>query len=170
MEFQEMQEQVHDWAESKGWNDPDITNPTAHSTPIERSLALIAMLHLALSEELELIRKGKPPSDRLDKMGEHAGIAAFPPSESYCGVQAIKVLAKLALVHSEVSEAVGAVLAGHIKTTVLDGKPEGLGTEIADTHIRLLHLSAMLGQDSAKDFAIKMEFNHTRPVKHGKLA
>lgn len=169
MEFTEMQEQVHDWAESKGWNDPGIADSYATPTQIEVRLAHIALIHKALSDELELIRKGAPTSDWLGKIPP---IPRMPPGQAMAceDISATKVLAKLALVHSEVSEAVGAVLLGQIKTSVVDGKPEGLGSEIADTHIRLLHLSAMLGQDSSKDFALKMEFNSTRPVKHGKLA
>jgi NTP pyrophosphatase (non-canonical NTP hydrolase) len=165
MEFEEMQENVHDWAESKGWNDPAIIDPDADPTPIEIRLAAIALIHQVLSNELELIRKGEPTSGFLDSL-----VVSLPAVERVEGINAIKVLAKLALVHSEVSEATGAVLAKQIKTIVLDGKPEGLGSEIVDTLIRLLHLSAMLGHDSAKDFALKMEFNESRPVKHGKLA
>lgn len=165
MEFEEMQENVHDWAEGKGWNDPAIIDPDADPTPIEISLASIALIHLELSNELERIRKGEPTSDFLNNL-----VVSIPAVERVEGINAIKVLAKLALVHSEVSEATGAVLAKQAKPTIVDGKPEGLGSEIADAHIRLLHLSAMLGHDSAKDFALKMEFNATRPEKHGKLA
>lgn len=165
MEFTEMQEQVHEWAETKGWNDPDMAEPDADPSAIEIRLASIALIHLQLSNELELIRKGEPTTGFLESM-----MVSVPALARVADVNVVKVLAKLALVHSEVSEATGAVLAGQINATVVDGKPEGLGSEIADAHIRLLHLSAMLGQDSAKSFALKMEFNASRPEKHGKLA
>jgi len=160
-----MQENVHNWAESKGWNDPSILDPDADPTVIEERLAAIALIHLVLSNELELIRKGEPTTEFLDNL-----VVSVPRIERYEGLNAIKVLAKLALVHSEVSEATGAVLAKQVKSVIVDGKPEGLGSEFADTHIRLLHLAAMLGQSSAKDFDLKMEYNATRPEKHGKLA
>lgn len=166
MEFTEMQEQVHTWAEEKGWTDPEIMNPDADPTPTELRLATIALIHLALSNELELIRKGEPTAGFLDSIS-----VSLPQLGRVEGVNVIKVLSKLALVHSEVSEATEAVINGVIKSTVVDGKPEGLGTEMADTHIRLLQLAGMLGQDSTKEFALKMDYNHTRSVKHGgKLA
>jgi len=161
-----MQEQVHAWAEKKGWTDPEILNPDADPTPTEERLARIALIHLALSNELELIRKGEPTTGFLDGLA-----VSLPAIERVDGVNAIKLLSKLALVHSEVSEATGAVLAKQIKTSIVDGKPEGLGSEMADTHIRLLQLAGMLGQDSSKEFALKMEFNAKRDFKHGgKLA
>jgi|SRR6478609_4069627 len=166
MEFMEMQEQVHTWAEEKGWTDPEILNPDADPTPTEERLAQIALIHLQLSNELELIRKGEPSSGFLETIA-----VSLPPIARVEGVNAIKVLSKLALVHSEVSEGVDAVLKGVIKTTVVDGKPEGLGSETADVHIRLLQLAGMLNQDSTKDFALKMEYNAQRSFKHGgKLA
>lgn len=165
MDFTEMQQQVYEWAESKGWNDPAILDPKADPTPVEQQLAVIALIHLRLSEELELIRKGEPPNGFLESI-----VVSLPAVQTVEGCNVIKVLAKLALVHSEVSEATEALLEGKLKTEVVDGKPEGFPTEVADTHVRLLHLSGMLGQDSEKDFALKMEYNASRPVKHGKLA
>ncbi len=176
MELNEMQELVHDWAESKGWNDPEIANFDAKTTPLEETLARIALAHSELSEALERLRKGEGVSDEflalLPKLPDSPAVWEGDHDRfgHPIGASVVKVLAKLALVHSEVSEASGAVLVGRIKLSVVDGKPEGLASEIADTHIRLLHLSAMLGHDSSKDFAIKMEYNHLRPVKHGKLA
>lgn len=51
---------------------------------------------------------------------------------------------------------------------VIDNKPLGFPTEIADTIIRLLDLSAYLKIDIDKVIKIKMEYNKTRPYKHGK--
>lgn len=165
MDISEAQQSVHEWAESKKWNDPDITSKIADVSPLERRLADIALIHLRLSEELERLRAGEPPTEWLDSLG-----VSLPALTEVDGLNVVKVLAKLALVHSEVSEAVDAVLKGHIKTTVVDGKPEGLGIELADVDIRTLHLRAMVGLDAQKDFALKMDYNTTRPEKHGKLA
>ncbi len=165
MEINEAQQAVSEWAESKGWNDPSILDPKAEPTPVEVRLATIALIHFKLSQELELIRAGEPTSGFLDKI--EVGIPSLDAVE---GVNIVKVLAKLALVHSEVSEATEAAMMGQIKTTVVDGKPEGVGAELADIDIRTLHLRAMLNLDAAKDFDLKMQFNASRPVKHGKLA
>ena len=165
MEINEAQQAVHEWAETKGWNDPQITERVTDTTQLEKRLANIALIHLKLSQELELLRAGEPPSPFLDNLE-----VGLPTLDEVDGMNVVKVLAKLALVHSEVSEAVEAVLKGQLKTTVVNGKPEGLGIELADVDIRTLHLRAMLGLDAQKDFELKMSYNTTRPVKHGKLA
>lgn len=165
MEIQELQASIHEWAESKGWNDPDITSASADPTPLELELAKIALIHLRLSEELELLRAGSLATGFLDSI-----VVSIPAVERVENLNATKVLAKLALVHSEISEAVRAVLDGEIEPTIREGKPEGLGSELDDTHIRLFHLAAMLGHDTQKGIELKMEYNASRPEKHGKLA
>ncbi len=165
MEINEAQQVVYDWAESKKWNDPSILDPKADPTSVELRLANIAIIQMKLSRELELIRAGQPTSGFLDSLE-----VGLPTLDAVEGINVVKVLAKLALVGSEVSEAVEAVLEGRIKTTIVDGKPEGLGSELADIDIRTLHLRGMLGLDAAKDFELKMQYNNTRPEKHGKLA
>ena len=49
-----------------------------------------------------------------------------------------------------------------------DEKPEGFVVEIADAVIRLLDLSAGLGIDIDAHVCYKLEYNATRPYKHGK--
>lgn len=161
----EAQQNVYDWAGSKGWNDPSILDPKSDTTEVERRLASIAVIHFKLSQELELIRAGQPTSGFLDSLE-----VSIPGLDEVEGINVVKVLAKLALVHSEVSEAVEAAMLGQIQTKVVDGKPEGLGIELTDIDIRNLHLRGMLGLNAAKDFELKMAYNETRPEKHGKLA
>jgi len=81
--------------------------------------------------------------------------------------EADAVAAKLALVHSEVSEALEALRVGMIRTVDIDGKPEGLANELADVVIRVLNLAAMLEIDMSDELERKMAYNEKREYKHG---
>lgn len=82
------------------------------------------------------------------------------------------VLAKIALVHSELSEAVECVREGQLEETKEEsGKPVGLPSELADVAIRLMNLASMLGIDLEQAIRRKHVYNLTRPHRHGgKLA
>lgn len=82
------------------------------------------------------------------------------------------VLASLMLITGEVAEASEDVRDGKMETYLdAKGKPCGFPSEIADTVIRCLHLASMLKIDLAKEIATKMEYNYSRPFRHGgKLA
>lgn len=92
------------------------------------------------------------------------------------GVDVNAVLAKLALVHSEVTEAVEAVRNGkyvmYFEPDVHGrGKPEGMAAELADVMIRCMHLAGLLDLDLAEAVYQKMAYNQGRPYRHGgKLA
>jgi NTP pyrophosphatase (non-canonical NTP hydrolase) len=47
-------------------------------------------------------------------------------------------------------------------------KPEGVGSEMADVLIRLLDTAQRTGVDLRAEYCRKMEYNRTRPIKHGK--
>jgi NTP pyrophosphatase (non-canonical NTP hydrolase) len=86
------------------------------------------------------------------------------------------VLAKLALIHSEVSECVEEARVtepdslGDIRYGT-NGKPEGFAIELADVIIRALDLAGALGIDIEAAVAMKHRYNMTRPHRHGgKLA
>lgn len=88
---------------------------------------------------------------------------------------AVNIPEKLALIHSEVSEA----LEEYRKGIALDevyyeedsGKPDGFGIELADAVIRIMDLCGYLGIDLAALVVEKHEFNLTRSYRHGgKLA
>lgn len=80
-------------------------------------------------------------------------------------------LAKLALIHSEVSEALEGVRVGAPEYEEVKGKPEGVGIELADVLIRIFDLAEAKGYDLEKCLAIKHAYNVSRPHRHGgKLA
>lgn len=90
--------------------------------------------------------------------------------------QGVPVLEKLALITSEVAEAMEVYRnckSGSLREYTIgeNGKPEGFGSELADIVIRVFDLAEALGIDIADEIQMKMKFNATRPSRHGgKLA
>lgn len=80
-------------------------------------------------------------------------------------------LAMLALIHSEVSEAVEEIRKGGEIVRFVDGKPEGVGSELADIAIRLFDYAAFCGINLEYRIVEKHAYNETRSRRHGgKLA
>jgi NTP pyrophosphatase (non-canonical NTP hydrolase) len=77
--------------------------------------------------------------------------------------------AKIALIHSEVSEAIEEYRNGHPldETRIEDGKPEGFGVELADVIIRVCDLAERAGVNLGACINLKMRYNETRPTRHG---
>ena len=76
----------------------------------------------------------------------------------------------LALIHCEVSEWMEEERMGHAGWWRDEsGKPVGPDIEAADILIRLFDLAGHLGIDLDEAVRVKMEYNKTRPHKHGRL-
>lgn len=74
----------------------------------------------------------------------------------------------IALIHSELSEALEEVRAGRPNIYFNGDKPEGVGPELADAAIRIGDLCGHLGINLDEMVRIKMKYNDGRPYKHGK--
>jgi len=75
----------------------------------------------------------------------------------------------IALCHSELSEALEEHRAGQPMEYISCGKPEGVAVEMADCIIRILDWVGYADIDIDGIIARKMQFNSTRPYKHGKI-
>lgn len=78
----------------------------------------------------------------------------------------------LALIHSEISEALEEFRNGHEPELVYysgpdSNKPEGLFVELADAIIRILDMAGYYQVDLAEILIEKVAFNETRPHRHG---
>lgn len=77
----------------------------------------------------------------------------------------------LALIHSEISEALEEWRHGHaVDEIYYDGdKPEGFLVELADAVIRIMDLAEHFGASMEDVVLLKHEYNKTRPYRHGGL-
>ena len=74
---------------------------------------------------------------------------------------------RIALMHSELSEALEDYRNDKMNLVIEDDKPNGFPSELADVIIRILDLCGYLGIDLDEAVKTKMNYNKTRPYKHG---
>lgn len=80
----------------------------------------------------------------------------------------VNIPEKLALIHSEVSEALEEYRGGTMGTVIREGgKPEGFDVELADIVIRVADLCGRLSIDLERIIAVKHGYNMSRPYRHG---
>lgn len=75
--------------------------------------------------------------------------------------------AYIALAHSELSEALEAYRDGQWSETREDGKPIGVGPELADVFIRLLDMCDIWNVNLVSETRRVLAYGWTRPYKHG---
>ena len=153
----ELQRESYDTARAKGWHDEDCgpVSPAVHE------IALAGLRIASICDDIEAVRKGVDPQKARRSMMLHG----VDPRQ-------VRALSWLALVCTEAAEAMDDVLAERWTTTMREGgKPEGLGSELADILIRVCDTAGALGLDMEAELRAKMAFNRTRSHKHGgKLA
>lgn len=77
---------------------------------------------------------------------------------------------RIALIHEECTELLRHVRHGHTSGHwIEDGKPEGPDTELADIIIRCLDYAGRYGIAIGEAIAEKLDFNETRPKRHGDM-
>ena len=78
------------------------------------------------------------------------------------------VAEKLMLTVTELSEALEFARDGNFDLFFDGLKPDGFPAELADAIIRILDMCAAMNIDIAKVLALKMGYNESRPVRHGR--
>jgi NTP pyrophosphatase (non-canonical NTP hydrolase) len=77
------------------------------------------------------------------------------------------IVEQVALLHSEVSEALESFRNHDPISWTAAGKPQGVASEYADLLIRLLHYCEALCIDLELEVLRKLEYNRTRGYRHG---
>lgn len=134
----------------------------------DRLMCLIA--ERRVSEEKTPVSAATPVQDlTVRQLQIKAWTTAEAKGWHVCKVTPNYLAAKLALVHSELSEALEC-LRDHSHTEIWEGcggKPEGFAVELADAMIRIADLAGIAGVDLSKAIERKLKHNETREYRHG---
>jgi len=79
----------------------------------------------------------------------------------------VSVPEQVALLCSEACEALESFRKHDPVSFTVDGKPEGIASEYADIVIRVCHYAEVLGFDLEAEILRKLDYNMTRPYRHG---
>jgi NTP pyrophosphatase (non-canonical NTP hydrolase) len=74
---------------------------------------------------------------------------------------------KIALMHSELSEALECIRNREPDMQIVNGKPEGMTVELADVIIRICDLAGHMNLPLEEALRVKLAYNLTRPYRHG---
>ena len=147
----------------RGADVPSLPHREAMAEEIQRLRAQVTELQAGQTRTLTALR------DRATRTAKEHGFhnTVNPP---------VMVASEMiALMHSELSEALEDMRAGHgMNETWLEPreplpKPCGVPSEIADVIIRALHFCGRFNIDIEQAVLSKMAFNDSRPFKHGKV-
>lgn len=100
-------------------------------------------------------------TEMVDRCYEQAKASGWTEKE-------VPIPEQIALIHSEASEALESYRNREpLSWTTAYGKPQGISSEFADILIRVGHYSRLLGIDLEAEVIRKLEYNATRPYRHG---
>lgn len=141
-----------------------------HDIRVREELARVAAQHGGITEDvLEVTAWAKRKGWDQPPMCEVPGDMLQNSEPQNVNVEAVGM--KLALIHSEITEALEELRKGPGHMTIRidqnSKKPEGFVVELADAYIRMVHLCGMLGIDLETAVRIKQTFNETRSFRHG---
>lgn len=145
-------ERAYATAKAKGfWDDEDA--------PSNTTLALAWCAHSVISnvvDAIENLRRNELTyySDIWRELANEQLVDWYIPHK-------IKLLSKLALIVSEVGEAIKAVQKNDLSN---------MGEELADIIIRTLDVANRMGIDVDQAIEAKQQYNESRPAMHGKRA
>lgn len=138
MNINELIQKVHQNAKDHGWWDEP------------RSMAeLLCLIHSEVSEALEEDRNHRKPG------------------ETYYSGKSNSSMRMGSMSFSTLFSETPRIDFDSTGEKIMIAKPEGIPSELADIVIRVMDICGMYGIDLEKAILEKMEYNRTRPMRHG---